>query len=120
MSRSRTTHSALLGSVICERGPYARFQFVGNDCRVRGTCADCPLSMNQRVFPARMFNMDPVLANSLRHYLFTMRKKKPISLERALAVRCPTCSAAPREKCELSTGLPRTNPHRERKWASGD
>ena len=33
------------------------------------------------------------------------KKKLPLS------VRCPTCSARPGEKCELSTGLPRTEPH---------
>lgn len=32
----------------------------------------------------------------------------------ALAVRCPTCGAKPGEKCELSTGQPRTDPHRDR------
>lgn len=34
--------------------------------------------------------------------------------EQALGVRCPTCGAKPREKCELSTGLPRTEPHTAR------
>jgi len=33
----------------------------------------------------------------------------------ALAVRCPTCGAKPGEKCELSTGQPRTDPHRDRR-----
>jgi hypothetical protein len=32
-----------------------------------------------------------------------------------LAIRCPTCGAKPGEKCELSTGQPRTTPHRERR-----
>jgi len=32
-----------------------------------------------------------------------------------LAVRCPTCSVKPGEKCKLATGLPRTNPHRDRR-----
>ena len=31
-----------------------------------------------------------------------------------LAVPCPTCGAAPREKCELHSGQPRTAPHRDR------
>ncbi len=39
-------------------------------------------------------------------------KQKP-----ALSVRCPTCGAKPGEKCELSTGLPRTEPHRDRRLA---
>jgi hypothetical protein len=31
------------------------------------------------------------------------------------AVRCPTCGAAPRENCVLTTGLRRTEPHRDRR-----
>ena len=34
--------------------------------------------------------------------------------ESALIVRCPTCGAKPGEKCELSTGLARTQPHSAR------
>ena len=38
----------------------------------------------------------------------------------AMAVRCPTCGAKPGEKCELSTGLPRTDPHRDRRLAGSE
>jgi hypothetical protein len=38
--------------------------------------------------------------------------------KQALEVRCPTCGAKPGEKCELSTGQPRTDPHRDRRLAS--
>jgi hypothetical protein len=38
----------------------------------------------------------------------------------ALAVRCPTCGAKPGEKCELSTGLPRTDPHRDRRLVASE
>jgi hypothetical protein len=38
--------------------------------------------------------------------------------EQALAVRCPTCGARPREKCELNNGLPRTEPHPARRLAA--
>jgi hypothetical protein len=41
-------------------------------------------------------------------------------LKLALAVRCPTCGAKPGEKCELSTGLPRTELHRDRRLAGSD
>jgi hypothetical protein len=54
------------------------------------------------------------------HYgkLFFM-KKEP-SPKRILAIRCPTCGAAPGEKCELGTGQPRTEPHIDRRLiASG-
>jgi hypothetical protein len=40
--------------------------------------------------------------------------------EEILAVRCPTCGAKPGEKCELNTGLPRTNPHRDRRLKASD
>ena len=38
--------------------------------------------------------------------------------EQALAVRCPTCGAKPREECELNNGLPRTEPHPARRLAA--
>ncbi len=43
-----------------------------------------------------------------------------IKEKEALAVRCPTCGAKPGEKCELSTGLPRTEPHRGRRLAASE
>jgi len=44
-------------------------------------------------------------------------KAKP---KQALEVRCPTCGAKSGEKCELSTGLPRTDPHRDRRLAASE
>ena len=46
--------------------------------------------------------------------------KKELSLKKALADSCPTCGAAPRQKCELSTGQPRTDPHRDRRVVAKD
>jgi hypothetical protein len=37
--------------------------------------------------------------------------------KQALVVGCPTCGAKPREKCQLSTGQPRAEPHRDRRLA---
>jgi len=48
-----------------------------------------------------------------------MKVKKP-TLKQVQAVRCPTCGAGPGEKCELSTGQPRTEPHRDRRLISKD
>ncbi len=45
-------------------------------------------------------------------------KAKKNKAEQALSVSCPTCGAKRGEKCELSTGLPRTEPHRDRRIAS--
>ncbi len=46
--------------------------------------------------------------------------KKERSPQQALTVPCPTCGAAPGEKCELSTGQPRTDPHRDRRVIAKD
>ena len=43
-----------------------------------------------------------------------------VSEKKVLSIRCPTCGAKPGEKCELSTGLPRTDPHRDRRLAASD
>jgi hypothetical protein len=44
-------------------------------------------------------------------------KLKP---KQAIALRCPTCGAAPGQKCELSTGLPRFEAHQARRLAAGE
>ncbi len=41
--------------------------------------------------------------------------KKERSPQEALAVQCPTCGAKPGAKCQLSSGQPRTDPHRDRR-----
>jgi hypothetical protein len=38
----------------------------------------------------------------------------------AQAVRCPTCGAKPGEKCELTTGQPRTDSHRDRRLTAAE
>jgi hypothetical protein len=43
-----------------------------------------------------------------------------VKREQVLALRCPTCGAKRGEKCELSTGLPRTEPHRDRRLTASD
>ena len=39
-------------------------------------------------------------------------------IENALTVRCTTCGARPRQKCEVNSGLPRTDPHPARLLAA--
>jgi hypothetical protein len=46
--------------------------------------------------------------------------KKGISPKQILAIRCPTCGAAPGKKCELATGRPRTTLHRDRRLIARD
>jgi len=48
-----------------------------------------------------------------------MKAKKP-TLKEVQAVYCPTCGAGPGEKCELTTGHPRTQPHRDRRLIAAD
>jgi hypothetical protein len=54
----------------------------------------------------------------LGHYFSAM--KKELSPEQILAIRCPTCGAAPGKKCVLTTGKPRTDPHRDRRLIAAD
>jgi hypothetical protein len=42
-------------------------------------------------------------------------KSKELSPKQILSVPCTTCGAEVREACELHTGAPRTEPHRDRK-----
>jgi hypothetical protein len=45
---------------------------------------------------------------------------KKLDPKEALAVRCPTCGAAPGKKCELTTGQPRSDSHRDRRLIAKD
>jgi len=60
-----------------------------------------------------------ILIHAFWGILSSAMKKEP-SQRQALAVRCPTCGAAPGQKCELSTGQPRTEPHRDRRLIGAD
>jgi hypothetical protein len=64
-------------------------------------------------FSTRLVKIDQHRDFGLTRYSSAM--KKPLTRKQILAVRCPTCGAAPLEKCELSTGLPRTDPHFDRR-----
>jgi len=46
--------------------------------------------------------------------------KKKLGPKQVLAIDCPTCGAAPGEKCELNTGQPRTGPHLNRRLIAAD
>jgi hypothetical protein len=48
-----------------------------------------------------------------------MKAKKP-TLKQVQSVRCPICGAGPGEKCELSTGQARTEPHSYRRFLASD
>lgn len=56
-----------------------------------------------------VFTIDHLAANRIVHYEIMKGL-----MELALLIRCPVCGAKPKQKCELSIGLPRTEPHLER------
>jgi hypothetical protein len=47
-------------------------------------------------------------------------KRKDLTPKQVLAVRCPTCGASPRRRCELGAGGLRTTPHRDRALCAAD
>src|SRR6266404_2115080 len=47
-------------------------------------------------------------------------KCKELTPKQIACVPCPTCGAAINEVCELNTGAPRTEPHRDRKLSAAD
>jgi hypothetical protein len=49
-----------------------------------------------------------------------MVKSKELTPKQILSVACNTCGAAIGEVCELHTGAPRTEPHRDRKFSAAE
>jgi hypothetical protein len=49
---------------------------------------------------------------------YAVVKTKELTLKQILSVPCNTCGAAIGEVCELHTGAPRTEPHRDRKLSA--
>jgi len=47
-------------------------------------------------------------------------KVRELTPSQTLSVPCPTCGAAIREVCELHSGAPRNEPHRDRKLTAAD
>jgi hypothetical protein len=74
--------------------------------------------VTDRSLAKNLVDIDHSCAIGLGHYLSTMEKK--LSPKQILAIRCPTCGAAPGERCELASGQPRTEPHRDRRLVAAD
>jgi hypothetical protein len=47
-------------------------------------------------------------------------KIRLLTKHQPLSVPCPTCGAVINEPCELTTGYPRNEPHRNRKFSAAD
>jgi hypothetical protein len=46
--------------------------------------------------------------------------RKELTPQQISSVPCPTCGVQPREKCQLNTGQPRNNPHRDCRLFAAD
>jgi hypothetical protein len=46
--------------------------------------------------------------------------KRELNQKQVLAFPCPTCGVPPGARCELSAGLPRINPHQDRRFIAAD
>ena len=58
------------------------------------------------------------LCREMSHH--AVMKTKELTPKQILSVRCPTCGAATGEVCELNSGAPRTEPHRDRRLSAAD
>jgi len=56
----------------------------------------------------------------VEHCMMRLVKAKDLTPKQILAVPCNTCGAAIGEVCELNTGSPRTEPHRDRKLSAAE
>lgn len=65
-----------------------------------------------------MCNMEHPPATETLHDVLV--KTRELTAEQILSVQCNTCGAAVGEVCELHTGAPRTEPHRDRKLSAVD
>jgi len=65
-----------------------------------------------------LVKIDHSSRRELGHSFWAM--EKALSPKQVLAAPCPTCGAKPREKCELNTGQPPTDPHRDRRLIAQD
>lgn len=63
-----------------------------------------------------MFNIEHTPAPETLHYVVV--KTKELTAKQISSVPCTTCGAAIGEACELHTGAPRTEPHRDRKLSA--
>ena len=66
----------------------------------------------------KMSNTEHLRAAESLYYLVV--KTKELIPKQILSVPCTTCGAAIGEVCELHTGAPRTEPHRDRRLSAAE
>lgn len=71
--------------------------------------------------PRAALDLIPMLLSLVQASKKTIRPQSEKSGSRdPIAVRCPTCGAPPGVRCEVSTGLLRKTPHRDRRLVAKD
>jgi hypothetical protein len=55
-----------------------------------------------------------------KRFIMGTVKARRLSLKQIQSVACPTCAAAIQETCELHSGAPRFEPHRDRKLSAAE
>jgi len=75
------------------------------------------LQVCSKLHTPHLFRIDQTVAGGTVH---CVEMKVKATNKPALAVRCPTCGARVGQKCELATGLPRMNPHFDRRVIAKD
>jgi hypothetical protein len=65
-----------------------------------------------------MINIEHLWRSETLHHVLV--KTKELTPTQILSVPCNTCGAAIGEICELHTGAPRTEPHRDRKLSAAE
>jgi hypothetical protein len=77
-----------------------------------------------QVVPESQYRLGSVLRLVKSEHLFCSASIHDVAMKvtekETLTVRCPTCGAKRGEKCELATGQPRTEPHRDRRLAAAE
>ena len=66
----------------------------------------------------KMSNIEHLSRRTAFHHVVV--KTKELTPKQVLSVPCDTCGAAIGEVCELNTGAPRTEPHRDRKLSAAE
>jgi hypothetical protein len=65
-----------------------------------------------------MSTIERFFPSTVLHY--KQVKTRELTTKQILTVPCATCGAAIGEVCELHTGAPRTEPHRDRKLSAAE
>jgi len=87
-------------------------------CSELGKCRLTCLVIFCLVKCAKLCNIEHFSGGGVLHHIRV--KSKEFTPEQTLSVPCTTCGAAIGEACELHTGDPRTEPHRDRKLSAAE